>query len=360
MAIPRTPRTMAKHPMPPFLRQEEEKMRMESPRFACPPKNTAIKTTIKTTLMKPSLISVVHGKRQPWRHMWIPRRPRTHCWKSACPGPVQRLLTSVLTRPTGQRSPRNSNYLRLILKCQFWANGARKHILNVRNGKRIDSQEVLGDSTRATAATKRTAPHHDSYNSPVGRLIGEGRVRSPGLFAIRNDHDGGGYGTDDSGSASASRGSIFSRQSEKRYSGSVTSGEGPSPNSLVDPGAEQSGFSRAAGGQSRVPAESPSVASVSRQLGSEIEDSESASDTDDADHHSGDGRWQYRCILKRRLDSSGRRMALVRWEDTWESEDELGGVKRALRQYARARQAKQVPATETCSKRRGRKRKCPS
>jgi hypothetical protein len=75
-------------------------------------------------------------------------------------------------------------------------------------------------------------------------------------------------------------------------------------------------------------------------LDSEVEDSESASDTDDAGHYSGDDGWQYRRIVVRRIDASSRRMALVEWVNTWEPEDELGGSKRALRRYARVRRSK--------------------
>ena len=48
-------------------------------------------------------------------------------------------------------------------------------------------------------------------------------------------------------------------------------------------------------------------------------------------------RWAYRRIMARRIDSSGRRMAMAEWENTWEPEDELDGLVKALRRYARER-----------------------
>ncbi|KUL84831.1 hypothetical protein ZTR_07304 [Talaromyces verruculosus] len=335
-------------------------------------------------------------------------------------------LAGRAAKPSGQQPSSTDQELPPI---SVLGNGAGRHILNVCDGEKIDSQAVLRDSTRATAdpskawsqrkpspsaqtlpvvapapsrsaslrrsptlgesdrshcpdpvdkagydisgllftphkltldypynvlaATKRTALHRDSCNSPVDKLIDEGRGPSPKLFAIRNNHDGSGYLTDNSDAVSASPDGIFSH-----------------------PGAEHPGFWRGAVGQprwnlqtgldgcylrrsSRVPVKSPSAASGSKQLGSESEDSESAYDTADEHHHSGDDRWQFRRIVARRMDPSGRRMALVEWENTWEPEEELGGLKRVLRRYARERQAKQVPATETCLKRGGRKRKCP-
>ncbi|KUL81609.1 hypothetical protein ZTR_10657 [Talaromyces verruculosus] len=87
-------------------------------------------------------------------------------------------------------------------------------------------------------------------------------------------------------------------------------------------------------------------------------DSDSASDTD-ADDHSSEDRWEYRRIVSRRIDPSGRRMAMVEWKNTWEPEDELGGLEKALRRYARERWAKQG-SMETCSKCGPKKRKYPA
>jgi hypothetical protein len=302
-------------------------------------------------------------------------------WSQRKRSPPARISSSQ-TLPVVVPAPSRSTSVRTS---PTWPEFSRSHFLHPIDEVGPESSGALFASYNLTldcpnyvlAAPERTAPHRDSCNRPVGGLIGEGRVPSPGLFfTIRNDHDGGGRLTNDSGSASASPDGIFSRQSQERYSGSATSEE-PSPDSTVDPITEHPGFPRGPVGRSQrnlqtrtdgrylrrsghTLAKSPSVASGSEQLDSELEDSESASDTDDTDHHSGDDRWQYRRIVARRVDSSGRRMALVEWEDTWEPEDELVGLKRALRQYARARQAKQLGATEMGLKRRGRKRKCPT
>jgi hypothetical protein len=61
---------------------------------------------------------------------------------------------------------------------------------------------------------------------------------------------------------------------------------------------------------------------------SAFEDSESGTEMDD-DKISG-GQWEYTRIVARRVDSSGRRMAKVRWKDTWEPEGELNGLETAL------------------------------
>lgn len=46
-------------------------------------------------------------------------------------------------------------------------------------------------------------------------------------------------------------------------------------------------------------------------------------------------RWEYRRIVARKIEPSGRRMAKIEWEDTWEPESELAGLKTALLRYAR-------------------------
>lgn len=103
----------------------------------------------------------------------------------------------------------------------------------------------------------------------------------------------------------------------------------------------------------------PSTASGSERLRLDIEHSEPASDADDdAPGSEDDDRWEYRRIKARRIDASGRRMARVEWKDTWEPEDELDGLKMALRQYARERQANR-DSEGTCSKCGARKRRCP-
>ncbi|CRG92845.1 hypothetical protein PISL3812_09916 [Talaromyces islandicus] len=105
----------------------------------------------------------------------------------------------------------------------------------------------------------------------------------------------------------------------------------------------------------------PSTVSGPGQPGPDIEQSEPLSDADDGAPCSGD-RWEYRRIKARRIDSSGRRMVRVEWEDTWEPEDQLDGLKMALRRYARERQIKR-DAKETCPNCRARrgnlKRKIP-
>ncbi|QKX63204.1 uncharacterized protein TRUGW13939_10373 [Talaromyces rugulosus] len=157
--------------------------------------------------------------------------------------------------------------------------------------------------------------------------------------------------------------------------GSIISVE-PSPDSMTDPAIRDLPllFSGEAVGQSRenlqarsdrydlgrnshTHAKSPPIASGSEQLRLDIEDFESVSDTDDNALGSGD-RWEYRRIKARRIDSSGRRMARVEWKDTWEPEDELDGLKMALRRYARERRAKR-DSEGTCLKYGARKRSCP-
>lgn len=98
---------------------------------------------------------------------------------------------------------------------------------------------------------------------------------------------------------------------------------------------------------------SSSLVPKSEDLGSDTEDSES--DTENVQDLG--YRWEYRRIVARRIDSTGRRMALVEWENTWEPELGLNGLKKALRQYAKERREYQSPTSEVCSNCGAKKRK---
>jgi hypothetical protein len=166
-----------------------------------------------------------------------------------------------------------------------------------------------------------------------------------------------------------------STQPNSGQPGSITSEE-PSPASTVDSAVKDLSLlvSGEAVGQSReklqagsdryhperrshTHAKSPPMTSGSEQLRLDVEDSEYVSDAGDDAPGSGDG-WEYRRIKARRIDSSGRRMARVEWKDTWEPEDELDGLKMALRRYARERRAKR-DSEGTFPKYGARKRRCP-
>jgi hypothetical protein len=71
----------------------------------------------------------------------------------------------------------------------------------------------------------------------------------------------------------------------------------------------------------------------SEDPGPDIQDPVSAFNTNDKAQYLG----EYRRIVARHIDSSGRRMARVEWKNTWEPEDKLGGLKNALHQYTRER-----------------------
>ncbi|KUL81892.1 hypothetical protein ZTR_09524 [Talaromyces verruculosus] len=94
---------------------------------------------------------------------------------------------------------------------------------------------------------------------------------------------------------------------------------------------------RRRGGTTR--ARSPSAASELEEYGPGIATSEFDPDMD-YDNPDPGYRWVYRRIVARRIEPSGRRMAKVEWEDTWEPEIELEGLKNALRRYAREQREK--------------------
>lgn len=93
----------------------------------------------------------------------------------------------------------------------------------------------------------------------------------------------------------------------------------------------------------------PSVTSDSDEFGSDFEET-------DVGEVSGD-RWEYIRIVARRIDSSGRRMAKVRWKDTWEPEGELNGLETALLLDAKRKQQEEQSAKEICLKCGARKRR---
>lgn len=105
----------------------------------------------------------------------------------------------------------------------------------------------------------------------------------------------------------------------------------------------------------RALSKAPSVISDSEDPESDFEDSKSDAETD-GDEASGD-RWEYKRIVARRIDSSGRRMAKVRWKDTWEPESELSGLETALLLDARRKQRDEQSSKEICLKCGARKRK---
>lgn len=105
------------------------------------------------------------------------------------------------------------------------------------------------------------------------------------------------------------------------------------------------------------PTKPPSVVPESEDLGSDTGDSKSESESD-AEHLQDLGdRWEYRRIVARRIGSTGRREALLEWEPTWEVEEEVGDLKRALRRYAKERRESQNPAEKACPSCGAKKRK---
>lgn len=86
-------------------------------------------------------------------------------------------------------------------------------------------------------------------------------------------------------------------------------------------------------------------------------DSKSESGSDIGDVQDLEDRWVYRRIVARRIGPTGRREALLEWKTTWEPEDEVGDVKRALRRYAKERRQSQSPAEKACPNCGAKKRK---
>jgi hypothetical protein len=110
--------------------------------------------------------------------------------------------------------------------------------------------------------------------------------------------------------------------------------DGPSPENLQTSMNERY---RRRGGTTR--ARSPSVAFELEEHGPGIATDEF--DSDMRDHNLDPGaRWVYRRIVARKIESSGRRMAKVEWEDTWEPERELEDLESALERYAREQRGK--------------------
>ena len=266
-----------------------------------------------------------------------------------------------------------------LQRSPIWTNSGQYHIPDRISEGTFQSSGMfftsynfaLDPPNNVLAAENRVAPYRDAHNGPVD---GEGQASSPDPFTIRRDHDDARYPMDGDGSTSGVD-ADFSNQSEERSSGSIT-GKKSTPDSRLNPTIEDLG-SRGEKATGETPrnlqtgsdglglgrnghtlAKAPSVASRSKELGPDHEDSESASDTDDDDQDSVD-RWEYRRIVARRIDSSGRRMAMVEWKNTWEPEDQLDGLEKALRRYAQERWTKQTPAADTCLKWGTKKRKCP-
>ncbi|KUL81634.1 hypothetical protein ZTR_09655 [Talaromyces verruculosus] len=203
------------------------------------------------------------------------------------------------------------------------------------------------------AAVNRVDPQRGSHHQPV-----QGQATSLGFDAL---HDHSTPIPDD----------FDSYLSKKQSSGSITSNK-PWPKNLMTLSVGDGIFDRKVAGRppkrSRTEldgcyleksnhelAKSPSMAPGSEDLGPDNEDSESASDTENG-QDLGD-RWEYRRIVARRIDSSGRRMAQVEWKNTWEPEDELDGLKRALRRYAKERRGSQSPTRGLCPNCGAKKRK---
>ncbi|KUL81463.1 hypothetical protein ZTR_09032 [Talaromyces verruculosus] len=61
----------------------------------------------------------------------------------------------------------------------------------------------------------------------------------------------------------------------------------------------------------------------------------------DCDNPDPEYRWVYRRIVARKIDSSGRKMVKVEWEDTWELEPDPEGLTSALQRYEREQRRKQ-------------------
>lgn len=218
---------------------------------------------------------------------------------------------------------------------------------------------ALYHSDKLLAARNRVDPRRGSHHEPV-----QGQATSLGFDAIRDQStfipafilDG-----------------FDSHLPEKQSSGSITNEE-PSPNNLMILSVGDGIFDHEVAGRppkrsktelggfylernSHELAKSPCVVPESEDLGSDTEDSESESESDtDSGQDLGD-RWEYHRILARRIDSSGRRMALLEWKPTWEHEDQLDGLKRALRRYAKDRQGIQNRAKELCPSCGAKKRK---
>ncbi|KAI7968989.1 hypothetical protein EIK77_000874 [Talaromyces pinophilus] len=63
-------------------------------------------------------------------------------------------------------------------------------------------------------------------------------------------------------------------------------------------------------------AQSPSIVPKSEDFGSNTGDSEPESESDAENLQDLGDRWEYRRIVARRINSSGRRMAQVEWKNT--------------------------------------------
>lgn len=213
----------------------------------------------------------------------------------------------------------------------------------------------LYHSDNMLAAENGVGARRGFHHGPI-----EGQATSLGLVPIRDD-------------SASIREDFDSHLSKKQSSGSITSEE-PWPNNLVTLSVGDGIFSRKVAGQSpkrsrtelsgcyldrsnhRL-AKSSSVLPESENLGLDNDISESASDTEDG-QDSGH-RWAYQRIVALRIDSSGCRMAMVEWGNTWEPEDELDWLKEALRQYRYARERRErQDSEEAYPKCRPRKRKC--
>jgi hypothetical protein len=211
--------------------------------------------------------------------------------------------------------------------------------------------------------------HSSSHVSPNRQADISGPVSLHDLFTLAGDDDL--HSTDDDNNGFAD--DIFTHPSENEpLSGSITSA-GASPDNSDAPIRdvtvrleEQATFQsspkpqvksdRHRSKQRRRPLfKASSVISDSDELESDFEESKSGAETD-LDKVSGD-RWEYIRIVARRIDSSGRRMAKVRWKDTWEPEGELSGLETALLLDAKRKRREEQSSKEICLKCGARKRK---
>lgn len=211
-------------------------------------------------------------------------------------------------------------------------------------------------SDKLLAAGSRVVPRRGSHHEPV-----QGQATSLGFDAIR-------------GHSTSIPDDFYPHLSKEQSSDSITSGK-PSPhNDLMTLSVGDGIFCRKVTGRppkrsrtelggcdlersSHELARSPSVVPESEDLSSDTGDSESESGSDTENVQDLGDRWEYRRIVARRIGPTGRRETLLEWEPTWEPEDEVGDVKRALRRYAKERRGPQGLAEELCPNCGAKKRK---
>ncbi|KAH8695692.1 hypothetical protein BGW36DRAFT_453817 [Talaromyces proteolyticus] len=217
--------------------------------------------------------------------------------------------------------------------------------------------------------------HGIGHDSQEGKVDGGGPASSHDLFTLASDDDR--HSTDGDGGSHGFADDIFSHPSENEPSLGSVSSTGPSPDNrnspirdpatrLRQPATIQSSQNPPTGSDGhdskrshRALSKIPSVISESEELGSNLEnsDSDAEPDNDDEDPRS---LWEYTRIVARRVDSSGRKFVRVKWKATWEPEDELNGLKTALRLYEKRTHREKQSSKEICLKCGARKRKFPA